>query len=97
MRRHALTFTVGMFVAGLVGTAIAAVPDPSPLGWPAAGTKTADHIELPAVPPPPGRTNMAPRVVRHPRADIVLRANPTTNVPCPDKVKRLPDTGARQA
>jgi hypothetical protein len=98
MTRHALTFAVGMLVAGLVGTAMAAVPDSSPFAWPAAPAASADAIDLPPVPPPPGRkTDRAPRVVGTPRADIVLRAAPATVAPCPDKTDRLPHTGTREA
>lgn len=88
MRRHLLMLTAALFAAGLVGTALAAVPDPSPFSWsppPAA----ANDVDLPRVPPPPVRKVLAPAP---PRADIVLQAEPRLAAPCPDRLKRTART-----
>lgn len=90
MTRHMVTLATGLFAAGLVGSAIAAVPDPSPFSW--APPAAAQELDLPDLPPPPGRKVAPPAA---PRADIVLLAEPRMAAPCPDKVKRLPR--ARQA
>lgn len=92
MKRHVLTLTACLFAAGLVGSAFAAVPDPSPFSWSPPLTATAQEVDLPDAPPPPGRKVTPPAA---PRADIVLLAEPRMAAPCPDKVKRVPR--ARQA
>lgn len=91
MTRHMVTLATGLFATGLVGSAIAAVPDPSPFSW-APPAQTAQDVDLPDVPPPPARKVVPPLA---PRADIVLLAEPRTAAPCPDKIKRVPR--ARQA
>lgn len=49
MKARMLTVTTALFVAALVGTAFAAVPDPLPLTW----SESSVSFVLPDVPPPP--------------------------------------------
>jgi hypothetical protein len=84
MTSRALTFATGLFIAGLVGSAVAAVPDASPFTW-SAPLPVAARIELPDAPPPPGRATARPFV----RADILLATEPRVSAPCPDHAKRL--------
>ncbi len=85
MTSRVLTFATGLFVAGLVGSAIAAVPDPSPFSWSVPLSIASTRVELPDVPPPPSRRTTGGKA----RADIVLMTQPRLSDPCPDRAKRL--------
>lgn len=84
MKSEALVFAAGLSVAGFIGSAMAAVPDPSPFIWSAPLSVVAE-VELPDVPPPP-----SPRATRGAAgADIVLVTPPRVSVPCPDRAMRV--------
>jgi hypothetical protein len=98
MTRHVVMLATGLCAASLVGSAMAAVPDPSLFSWPTTLAAPALDIDLPAVPPPPVRkADPAPPVVATPRADIMLRAAPATTAPCPAFALRASARQARQA
>lgn len=95
MTRYLVTLATGLCAASLVGSAMAAVPDPSLFSWPPTLVAPALDIDLPPVPPPPVRkADPAPPVVVTPRGDRVLRAAPVTMTPCPASALRA---SARQA
>ncbi len=84
---HARLFTMsgGLLCAVLTGTALAAVPDPSPWVWPTPGEVAAATTELP---PPPA----APRMPRATAGVRLMVVEPEIPPPCtatgPSRVRR---------
>ena len=85
MTSRVFTFSTVLFVAGVVGSAVAAVPDASPFTW-SAPLPVAASLELPDVPPPPGRATTRTLVGA---ADIVRATEPRVSGGCPDRGRRV--------
>ncbi len=83
MTSRVLTFGAGVLVTGLVGSAMAAVPDPSPFTWPRPVPDSAEVV-LPDAPPPPRSQTTRDRA----GTDIVLATQPRVSAPCADPPSR---------